>query len=101
MQDSKIGIRRKIEKELARLAGMGAILKGTVSKVNLGRRKAGAGNRTSFLLTYKDKENKTRTIYLGKKRVADAKKMIANHRKLKCVLEKIVGLNIRMFKLKQ
>jgi hypothetical protein len=101
MQDAKIGIRRKIVKELAKLAGLGPILKGTVSKVELGRKRTGAENRVSFLLTYKGKGNKTRTIYVGKKRVTDVNKMIENYKKMKCIVERLVELNVRLFKLKK
>ena len=101
MQDAKIGIRRKIGRELAKLAGLGQMLKGTVSKVELGRKGTGAENRVSFLLTYKGKGNKTRTIYVGKKRVTDVKKMINNYKKMKCIVERLVELNVRLFKLKE
>jgi len=101
MQDAKIGIRRKIGKELAKLAKLGPMLKGTVSKVELGIKKTGAERRVSFILTYKGKGNKTRTIYIGKKRVPDAKKMIGNYKKMKCIVERLVELNVQLFKLKE
>ncbi len=98
MQDADKKIRNKIAAELARLAGAGEILKGTVSKVVLGTRKSGRGKKTSYLLTYKGTGNKTRTVYVAKERVAEVKRMIAKYRKARTVIERIVELNVELFK---
>ncbi len=94
----------KIETEIAdlsrSLSAVGGMLKGTVSKVVLGARKKGGGNRESYLLTYKEKGNKTRTVYVSKPRLVEVEGMIANYQEAKQTLERIVELNVRLFKMK-
>jgi hypothetical protein len=98
MQGAEKEIRKKIAAKLAELANVGEILKGTVSKVVLGTRKSGRGKKTSYLLTYKGTGNKTRTVYVAKERVAEVKRMIAKYRKARTVIERIVELNVELFK---
>lgn len=100
MQDGKKKIQTRIEKELARLASTGKMLKGSINKVTLGGRKTGDGERESYLLTYKGEGNKTRTVYVEKDRVEEAKRMIGDYKKAKLALERIVELNVRLFKMK-
>jgi len=100
MQDGKKKIQMRIEKELARLASTGKMLKGSINKVTLGERKKGDGERESYLLTYKGEGNKTRTVYVEKDRVEEAKRMIGDYKKAKLALERIVELNVRLFKMK-
>jgi hypothetical protein len=101
MQDADEKIRKKIAAELARLAGAGEILKGTVSKVVLGTRKSGRGKKTSHLLTYKGKGNKTRTVYVPKEKVAEVRRMTARYKQAKAVIERIVQLNVMLFKMRK
>jgi hypothetical protein len=100
MQEEK----RKIKSEIAdlsrSLSTMGGMLKGTVSKVVLGAKKRGVGNRESYLLTYKEKGNKTRTLYVSKQRLVEVEGMIANYQEAKQTLERIIELNVRLFKMK-
>ena len=63
MQDQKKRIQLKIARELKKLSATGEMLKGSISKVALGERKRGNGERISDLLTYKGEGNKTRTVY--------------------------------------
>jgi hypothetical protein len=101
MQDAEKEIRKKISAELAKLAGLGEILKGTVSKVVLGTKKSGRGKKTSHLLTYKGADNKTRTVYVAKEKVSEVGRMIARYRQAKAVIERIVELNVRLFKMRK
>ena len=39
-------------------------------------------------------QGKTRTIYLGAKRLADARRMAGNYRRLKVLLEEVSELNL-------
>jgi len=100
MQGAKKRIQSKIEKELSKLSTTGEMLKGSISKVVLGGRKSGDGERASYLLTYKGEVNKTKTVYVEKDRVMEARRMIGNYRKAKRILEQIVELNVRLFKMK-
>lgn len=101
MQEEK----RKIEAEIVELsksltANTQSMLKGTVNTVVLGERKRGGGNRESHLLTWKGKGNKTRTVYVSKDRLEKVEEMIANYREAKRTLERIVELNVCLFKIR-
>lgn len=100
MQEGKKGIQQKIKRELEKLSSTGEMLKGSVSKVVLGARRKKEGERVSYLLTFKGEGNKTRTVYVGKDNVVPVKSMIGNYQKAKRALEKIVELNVRLFKMK-
>lgn len=101
MQDRRQKIQRRIDSDLARMAKLGAMLKGTVSEVKLGQRKRGDGQRITYLLTYKGEGNRTRSVYVPADRVAEVGRMIDNHRKAKAILDRIVELNVALFKIKQ
>jgi hypothetical protein len=101
MQDRRQKIQRRIDSDLARMAKLGAMLKGTVSEVKLGQRKRGDGQRIAYLLTYKGEGNRTRSVYVPADRVAEVGRMIDNHRKAKAILDRIVELNVALFKIKQ
>lgn len=100
MQNAKRRIQQKIDRELAKLVKTREMLKGSVSKVVLGGRKKGDGERVSYLLTYKGEGNRTRTVYVEKDRVEEAKKMIGNYQKARQALEQIVELNVTLFKMR-
>jgi hypothetical protein len=97
MPDRRQPIQNRIATELTRIAELGAMLKGTVSPVRL---KRGHGQRITYLLTYKGQGNKTKSIYVSRDRVKEARRMIDNHRKAKASLDKIVELTVDLFKMK-
>jgi hypothetical protein len=100
MQDRRQAIQNRIASELARMAGLGAMLKGTVSQLRLGQRKRGGGERVAYLLTYKGKGNKTKSVYVPADRVPEVKDMIGNHRQATGILDTIVKLSVDLFKMK-
>ncbi|OGJ85688.1 MAG: hypothetical protein A2268_16945 [Candidatus Raymondbacteria bacterium RifOxyA12_full_50_37] len=99
MQNEKERTKLRIAKAQTCLYRAGAMLKGTVNKVVLGEKKKGEGKREAYLLTYKGERNKTRTVYIKKQRVADAKRMITNYQKAKRTLDQLVELNMKLFKM--
>jgi hypothetical protein len=100
MQGEKEEIGKKISAMLAKLSAADRLLKGSVSKVVLGKKKRGKGKRESLLLTYKVAGNRTRTVYVGRERLSEVKEMIAAYRQARKALEQIVELNVRLFKMK-
>ncbi len=98
MPDRREQMRKQIETELTRMAKLGPMLKGTVSEVKRGARKRGAGERTSHLLTYKGKGNKTKSVYVPARRVEEVREMVATHREAKRTLDKVVELSVDLFK---
>lgn len=98
MPDKRKHMQEQIAAELARIAQLGPMLKGTVSEVKRGTKKKSVGERTTHLLTYKGKANKTKTVYVPVQRVGEVQAMIAKHRKAKRTLEKVIALSVALFK---
>lgn len=91
-------IHMKIENTRKTLAATGAILKGSVSKVVLGKRKRGPGDRVSYLLTYKSAGNVTKSIYVQKNQLVIVRTMIRNYKKARQAIHKLAELNAQYFK---
>ncbi len=100
MPDKRKQIRKQISDELARIAQLGPMLKGTVSKVNRGVRKRDRGERTAHLLTYKGKDSKTKSVYVPVRRVGEVQEMVDSHREARRTLDRIVDLSVALFKAK-
>ena len=94
-------IEKNIGRTLTALTSTGAVLKGSVSKVTLGKKTRTRGDRVAYLLTYKGEGNITKSIYIRKDQVAEVKQMIRNYRKLKVTLSRLLNLNVRRFKAMQ
>jgi len=52
----------------------------------------------AYRLTYKDKGQKTQTVYIPGSKVKEVRKLILNYRKYRDITEIILDLNIRIFK---
>ena len=100
MPVAKSEIQEKIAELFVRLPIADGILKGSINKVFLGKRKDGKGERESYLLTYKGRNNKTKTVYVSKDNLAKVQAMIENYHTVKILLEEIVQLNMVLFKMK-
>ena len=101
MQDRRKQIQNRIDSEFAQIAKLAAMLKGTVSEVRLGQRKRGRGQRITYLLTYKGKDNRTKSVYVPSDRRAEVERMIANHREARAILDTVAQLNVALFKMRQ
>jgi len=93
-------MQEEIAAALARIAELGPMLKGTVSKVKRGARKRGTGERTAHLLTYKGKANKTKSVYVPAQRIGEVQDMIARRREAIHTLDRVVELSVALFKAK-
>jgi hypothetical protein len=100
MPDRRHQMQKRIAAELTQIAQLGPMLKGTVCEVKRGPRKRGAGERTTYLLTYKGKGNKTRSVYVPAQRLAQARDLIARHRAAVRALDRVVELSVALFRAK-
>jgi hypothetical protein len=102
MHKQKVNGKKKMQEqiaaELARIPALGAMLKGSVSEIRRGPRKRGTGERASYLLTFKGKHNKTRSVYVPAERVKEVRELIATHREAVRTIEKVVEISIELFK---
>lgn len=97
MQKQKI--EQQIEKKLLKLQNIKRMLKGSLNKVSSKSTNKEGKRKVVNQLTYKGKENVTQTIYVSASRLAETKKMIDNYQKAKNILNKILELNVELFKL--
>ena len=52
----------------------------------------------AYRLTYKDKQQKTRTVYISQAQLSDAKKMIDNYARMRKLIDELFETNIAIFK---
>jgi hypothetical protein len=94
---------RKREDLLLRIAQCSDFLRGSITsacstcnRVNCickGRPKGRA-----YRLTYKDKRQKTRTVYISRIQLSEARRMIANYTKMRKLIDELFEINIAIFK---
>ena len=92
-------IKQKIDLEMLTLSNTKKMLKGTINKVAVKNKRAGEKDSVIHQLTYKGEKNKTKTMYIRAERLKTAKEMVENYQKTKKALNKILELNIELFKL--
>jgi hypothetical protein len=54
----------------------------------------------AYRLTYKDSKQKTRTVYVPRDQLPKMRKMIANHARVRKLIEQLIETNIEEFKQK-
>lgn len=80
------------------------MLKGSISKDRINRTKikniASLDKNWAYSLRYRDNQLKAgRTVYLRKERVPQAEQLVANYRESKKIIEKLLLLNVELFRL--
>ena len=54
--------------------------------------------RRSYRLTYKDTQQKTKTVYIARSQLGKARKLVANYNRIRKITEQLVEINIEIFK---
>ncbi|OQW95061.1 MAG: hypothetical protein BWK77_08215 [Verrucomicrobia bacterium A1] len=88
---------------LKRLVAGGNFVKGSISRVcgTCARSRcicAKACATKAFRLTYKDAQQKTHIVYIPRSRLAEMKRLIANHARVRTTLQQVIDTNIAIFK---
>lgn len=88
---------------LKRLVTQGNFVRGSISRVcgTCARSRcicATSGTTQSFRLTYKDARQKTRIVYIPRTRLANMKRLIANHARMRTLIQQLIDTNIAIFK---
>ena len=52
----------------------------------------------AYRLTYKDKQQKTRTVYIAQAQLPEARKMLANYSEMRKLLDELFEINIAILK---
>ncbi len=98
MQIGKENLEKQIDKEFSKILELKNILKGSVYAV---KRKGGKNKDKIFpgyQLTYKGKNNITKTVYVKKNQITTVKKMLSNYKRLKMKIEILISLNQNLLK---
>lgn len=88
---------------LRQLASTADFVKGSITCVCGACRRAHcictrrAGTK-AYRLTYKDGGQKTQIVYIPKIRLAKMKRLISNYAKVRTIIQKVIQLNIAIFK---
>ena len=57
-----------------------------------------SSSRRAYRLTYKDRQQKTRTVYVRQEQLPKVRKLIANYAQVRNIIEQLVETNIEVFK---
>ena len=95
----KTSLKRKIASELKSLSKSGELLKGSVYKVSRCRNADGT-QKESWMLTFKGEGNKTRSVYIKQKHLAEVRQMLENYKKAKDSIESIAAANVELLKMR-
>ena len=88
---------------LIRLVAVGNFAKGSITCVcgTCGRSRCICDRKTetkAYRLTYKDSEQKTQIVYIPRNRLPEMKRLIANYSQARSLVQKIIAINIVIFK---
>jgi hypothetical protein len=98
MEKKKSRIERQLDRELTVLSDSREMLKGSLTKVSLGKRKRTEGERTAWLLTWKDAGGKTKTLYASEAELPGVRTMLANYKKARKALDNITRIGVEIVK---
>jgi hypothetical protein len=65
-----------------------------------GCRKCASGERHPTWVLTVNRKGKTHTVYVGQSRLAEAKRLVENYRRVKSLLEEVAQINLVLFRRK-
>ena len=94
---------RKRKSLLIKMKDCSEFLRGSITSVCSTCNRAacicqGKPSKKAYRLTYKDTEQKTRTVYISRAQLPVARRMLANHARMRNLTEKLFEVNIAIFK---
>jgi hypothetical protein len=95
---------KKREALAEKLAGYPDFVRGSITSICstcnrarcICRKKSSSGK--AYRLTYKDRQQKTRTVYVRREQLPKMRQMIANYARVRNIIEQLVETNIELFK---
>lgn len=93
--------RRKL---LEKLSSHGDYIRGSINAVCSACKRCncsceGGASKKYHRLTYKDENQRTRTVYIAKDQLARTRRLLANHQKFKETLKQLSDVNVDIYKL--
>jgi hypothetical protein len=94
---------RKRETVLRKIVDCSEFLRGSITSICSTCNRAtcictGKPTGQAYRLTYKDVEQKTRTVYISRAQLPEARRMLANHARMRKWTEELFKINIAIFK---
>ena len=94
---------KKRETLMERIADCSKFLRGSITSVCSTCNRAacictGKTRGRAYRLTYKDKQQKTRTVYISRVQLPEVRKMIDNYAKMRKIIDVLFETNIAIFK---
>jgi hypothetical protein len=94
---------RKREKVLRDMKSYSEFLRGSITSVCSTCNRAtcicpGEFTKRAYRLTYKDAQQKTRTVYISRAQLPAARRMLANYARMRKLTEKLFAINVAIFK---
>jgi len=94
---------KKRETLLRRMMACSEFLRGSITSVCSTCNRAacicgGKKIKKAYRLTYKDTEQKSRTVYISRDQLPVARGMLANHARMRKLTEELFEINIAIFK---
>jgi len=88
---------------LAELGTLGPVVRGSITQVCSTCNRAGCicSRRTTkraYRLTYKDAQQKTKTVYIPRGKIGEVRKMLANYKRMRKLSEQLIEINIEILK---
>jgi hypothetical protein len=101
--ESMKALLKKRENLMQRIAGYLEFFRGSITSVCSTCNRAacictGKEKGRAYRLTYKDKQQKTRTVYISQAQLPEARKMIDNYAKIRKIIDELFETNIAIFK---
>ncbi len=96
-------LNHKRSKLLAELNALGPYIRGSITQVCSTCNRAhciciGHSSKRSHRLTYKDAQQKTKTVYIPRGKLGEVRKMLANYKRMRKLSEQLIEINVELFK---
>lgn len=91
------------EKLLSRIDAYSDFVKGSINSICSKCKRANCicetkTSKRDYRLTYKDKDQKTKIVYIPKDRLTQTKRMLGNNAKVKATIELLIEVNLKILK---
>lgn len=88
---------------LAKLNNLGPVARGSITQVCSTCNRArcickSPSTKRAYRLTYKDTQQKTKTVYIPHGKVGEIRKMLANYKRMRQLTEQLIQINVEIFK---
>jgi len=88
---------------LQKLNELGKCLRGSITHVCATCNRANCicekeASRRAYRLTFKDSNQKTKTLYIPRGKLGEVRKMVANYKQMRKITEQLIEINVEIFK---